>query len=346
MGTSKRSIGTRTNIAANMADLACVDRVNSIYHDPSSFSFIGNEALQLVEAPIAEPVIHFPASPQLPYPFKVFHYNPVSIKAGNNILADIVVIPSHKPLFFSREIPKKPSAGMSAFGLQFTTQVSEFPFNLLDFTAVIEPAVRSDSNVIYAEVNAKNPMITRACINLFSKSKQEESSAFSIYSEQAFLDLPIIEILPIAIRNIKSKGISLADSSYGKNITFELGTSWEVVSDACSVDDWLASSFLNHACCLLDAGNCQLSWQSLPPQGVIDEWMQSDIIPNLAFPSLIDTELQSLAVSLDCPDYLWSGWNLDFGYSPSNHAYIKSYKHINLTEDWLPKAEAMGILYL
>jgi hypothetical protein len=189
-------------------------------------------------------------------------------------------------------------------------------------------------------------MITRACTNLFSKSKQEESPAFSIYSEQAFLDIPIIEILPMAIRNIKSKGISLADSSYGKNITFELGTSWEIVSDACSADSWLASGFLNHACCLLDAGYCQLCWQSIISQGVVDKWMKLDIVPDSSFPSLIDAELQSFTVNFDCSDYLWSGWNLDFGYSPSNHAYIKSYKHINLTEDWLPKAEAMGILYL
>lgn len=324
MGTNKRSTETRTKLPTFMADLAGIDRINPINFYSSSLCFIGNEVLQLEEVPVINPVIHSSASSQLSYSFKVLHYNPVSIKAGNNIFADIVVMPSHEPLLFPRELPEKSLTGESAFGLQFATQISELPFDLLDFTAIIESAIRSDSEIIYAEVNAKNSMITRADINLFSKSKEEETSSFSVYPEQAFLYIPS-EVFLIAVWNGERQLDSALDSRYTEDIAFKGSRPWKVISDAGFVDDWLASCSFNHSCCLLDAGYCQLSWQSSLSQALIDEWMQFNIVPDFMLPSYINAELQSLAVNLYSSDYVWSGWNLDFGCCSSNHSYYANF---------------------
>ncbi len=314
-----------------MADLGGVARLDSSNCYSFSLSFIGNKVLQLIETPIAEPVVHSPASSQLSYSSKIFHYNHVSIKVGNNVLADIVVIPSHETSFSSSELLKKPSAGTSAFSLKFATQVFESSFNLLDFSRIIEPAIRSDSKIIYAEVNAKSTILQNKVISndVFGECENEEASAFSIYLKQAFFDIPS-EIFFIAVRNIEFEFLSFVEQPQDKNITFEIGTSWEVVSDRSAIDDRLTFGFLDHPAGLLDAGNCQLCWQSPLAQKSVDKWMEFDIVPNLTFPSLINAELQSIAVNLDCSYYLWCNRNLDFGCC-SLHDYNKAFKVFKIT---------------
>ena len=332
MKTSKRTIGTGTKPTTPVAELARIGRINPVYFNPFSLSLIGNEVLQLAETPVAEPVIHSPASSLLSYAFEVFHYNPVAIEIGNDVLADVMVIPSHKPFLFSSNFSKQPSAGMSAFGLQPAAQIFEFPFNFLDSAAVIESAVRSDSKIIYAEVNAKNPMISRAGINLFGKSKQEENPSLFVHPEQAFPDIPG-EIFPIAGRNIEWQFDSALDSRQAQDAILEGCTPWEIVSDADLIDNWFALGSLDYSAGLLDAGYCQLSRQSSFPEMAIDERMQFDIIFDFMLPCLIDTELQSPAVNLYSFDNLWSSRNLDFSCSPANHIHAGHYRYINLMED-------------
>src|SRR3990167_1522798 len=152
MQTGETTKGTSTKLTTSMADLGSVVRLNPNNFNPSSFSFVSNERLQLKEAPITNPIVQSLSSPLFSYAFEVFHDYLVSIKAGNNVFTNTMVCVSHIPLLFSREHLEMPSGAWSAFSLKNRTQVFELPFDLLYFIGIIKLAVGSDCQVVYSEI--------------------------------------------------------------------------------------------------------------------------------------------------------------------------------------------------
>ena len=146
MGTIKATRQARTQLTASMADLGSIIRLDSFNSNPFSFSLVLDETLQLAETPVANPIIKPFSSSLLPYSFQVFHNNFVSIEAGNNLLAYVVVYPSHEPLLPATQLPKKPLGGASAFSLKNRTQILKLPFNLLDLMRIEKLAVGSGIN--------------------------------------------------------------------------------------------------------------------------------------------------------------------------------------------------------
>ena len=170
---NKRRTRTRTNLSTFGTDLGSVVRSNLNKFNSLSFSFVLDETLQLEETPITNPIIHFLPSSDFSNPFEIFHNNFASIKTANNFLADVMINPCHKMFLFSRNLFQESSGTSSSFSLEFTSQEFEFSFNLFNLSRVEEPIIRSNSEIVYAEVDAKNSVRTRTFdSNLFRFSSQ------------------------------------------------------------------------------------------------------------------------------------------------------------------------------
>ena len=311
MRTRKTTRKAKTKSTALMADLGGMMGINPDKSNAFPFSLILDKALQLKEAPIANPIIHYFSFSLFSYPLKVFHYNPVSVEFGNNIFTYVMVNPLHPTSFSPRKFLEKPFAGTSAFALKFGTQIFELSLDLFDFSRIIKPAVRSNSKVIYSEVNTQNNILRNVVnsINLFRECKQEESPAFIVHTQEALAYLPR-EIFFVTFRNIEFELLPFVKQSQYKNIIFKIGTSLEIISYRSTFDDWFRFSLFYHAACLFDTSNCKLRWQGIP-QSCISKRMEFDVITNFILPSNINTKIQSFSISLNSIDNFWSCINFN-----------------------------------
>ncbi len=327
MQTRKTTIGARTKLTASMADLGSVVRLNSNNFNSLLDSLILNKALQLIERPVVNPIVHNPSPTLLPYPFEVFHNNLVSVEVGNNIFTNVMINPLHPTSFSSREFLEQPLAGASAFTLKFGTQILEPSFDLLDFSRIIKPAVGSDSEVVYSEVNAQNNVLRTTVLlsdnNLFRECEQEETPTFLIHSQKAFTNFPT-EIFFIANRDFEFKLLSAFEQSQDKNISFDVGTSWEVISDRSFPDDRLCLGYLDHSTSLSHTSYSYLGrkFKSLSDV-MVNGIMELEVLSDFVFPSIINTELQGFSVSLDSSNYLFSWIDSNLCSYSCSHNYLK-----------------------
>ena len=310
MRTGKTTIGTRTNLTTFMADLGSIVGLDLNNFNSFHSSFVLDETLQLIETPVTTPIVNFLSSSLLPYAFEVFHNNLVSIKVGNNIFTNVVVNPLHPTSFSSREFFKQSLTGTSAFRLKFTTQILEFPFDLLDFSRIIKPAIGSDSKVVYSEVNAQNNVLRTTVLlngsNFFRECEQEETPAFFIHPQKAFANFPT-EIILVTGRDFDVKLLPTFKQSQDKNISFDVSTPWEVVPDRSSFDNWFGFSLLDHTTSLSHTSDCYLRREfELLSDVMIDGIMELEVLRNLMIPSIVDAELKGFGVSLDSSNYLFS----------------------------------------
>jgi len=311
--------GTRTQLTTLVADLASHERVDFYNFNPNHISFVFNKALQLEETPIAQHTVESLSFSLFPDSFQVFHYNLVTIKVGHNVFTHIMVYPGHKPSFSSRDFLQQSLAGTSAFGLEFTSQELEFSFDL--FYWFEEPAVRTDGKVVYSEINAQNRVLRTTVqlngINLFRECENEETPTFFINPQKAFINIPT-EIFFVAVRDVQLEVLSCLEQSQAELVSFEPCTSWEVVPNRTISYQWFGLDFLDHANSLLDARDCQLSWQIFSERR-IDKRVELDVISYLLLPCLIDTVLKTSLVSIDSPNYFFSWINLDFSTDCRSH---------------------------
>src|SRR3989344_3707110 len=311
MDTNKKTFGTRTKISTLRASLGCMERINFNYFNPFSDCFITNKTLQLEEAPITQPVVHSFTLSQFSNSFKVLNHNGMSIKAIHDLLANVVIAPSHKPFFSSRDAFQKPSAGTSAFTLKLGSQSFEFEFLLFDLFGIKELLVRSYSNIIYSDINAKNSVLeVRAfSIDISGECEQEEASAFFINSQKAFINLPS-EVFFVAIWDSEMNFDSPFDCGNAQDVILHRDASGEIISHRTELNDWLSLSLLNNPTGLFYAGNSKLRRQTSLSEGLIGKGMELNIIGDSSSPSLINTELQSLMVDFESSNNLGSYFNL------------------------------------
>jgi len=221
-----------------------------------------------------------------------------------------VVNPSHPTSFPTTKLFQQSLRASCAFGLKFSTQISEFPFNLFDFSTIIKPAVRSDSKVVYSEVNAQNNVLRTNVLlsgsNLFRECEQEKTSSFFIHSKQTFTNIPI-EVLLVADRNIQFELLPYLEQSQNEDFSFDVSTSWEVIPNTCFFDDGLSFSLLDHSTSLSHTSNGNLGRElELLPDCAVNSIMQFEILSDFVFPRIINTELESLSVSFDSRNYFFS----------------------------------------
>ncbi len=324
MGTTKTTKGARTQLPTSMADLGSITRLYPNYFNAFSLGFVLDETLKLVETPVANPVVHSLSFSLFSYPFEVFHNDFVSIKVGNDVLADVVVSPSHKPFFSSRELLEKPLARMSAFSLEFVTQVFELPLDLFNFGRIIKPVVACDCEIVYSEVNAENNIMRSVVsdINLSGEREQEKSPAFSVHSQKAFFEFPT-EIFFITLRDVKDKILSLLEQPQREDISFGFSTSWEIIPDRSMINNWFSFSLLDYSTSLFDTSNRELCWEGFP-QSLVNKGMKSDIVIDSLLPSSIDTDLQSFSIGFDSSDCLFSCANFDFSCGDTTHTEYRT----------------------
>lgn len=289
-----------------------------------SLSFIFNEILQLVKTPVANPIIHSLAKLPPPYSFEVFHNYLISFKIGNNLLAYVMIDPSHKPFLPARYFFKQSLGRYSAFGLKLSTQELEFPFNLFDFGRFKKLCIRSDRKIVYSKINAENPVIDIVLddIYFFGKSEKEKTPTIFVNSQKTFFNVPS-EIFTITLWNTKWNFNSTLDCSQTQNIVFERSASWDIIPNACSFDHRLSFGFPNHSTGLLDTSDSKLRLQAHSFDISINERMEIDIVFNLILPCNINAELQSFGIDFGCLDYLWNCFYLDFSCCNAPHTKVR-----------------------
>lgn len=343
MGTTETTVKTRTKLSTTMADLGGIVRLDFDYFNTFSFCFVLDETLQLIEAPVANPIVHPFSSSLFSYSFEVFHHNLVSVEVGNNVFADVMVMPSHEPFFTTTKLLEKPFGTSCAFSLEFATQVSELSFDLFDFGRIIKPVVGSDCEVVYSEVNAKNLMRIRAFdINLFGECEQEESFAFFVSSQEAFINLPT-KIFFVTVWDVEFELLPFMKQSQRENVSFEISTSWEIIPDRSMIDNWFSFSFFDYSTALFDTSDSELGRQCLS-QSFVNKRVEFNIIPDSLLPSGVNAELHSFNVSLDSSDYFFGCVDFDFGSCSDSHNFYNIQEFINLTEGIShPNLESMGI---
>jgi hypothetical protein len=344
---------TRTECSTFGTDLGSIVRLDLDNFNAFSFGFVLDETLQLEETPITNPIVHNLSSPLFSDTFEVFHKYLVSIEFGNNAFADVMINPSHPTSFLSRDFAEQSLTGFCAFGLKNGTQVFEFSFDLLDFGRIIKPAIRTDSKIVYSEVDAKNSTLDIRAIgsNLFRECEQEEASTFFINSEKALSDIPT-EIFFVTFRDSEWDFNSAFDCSKTKNIVFEGCRTREIISHRTSVDDWFGLGFLDHSTGLFDTSDSKLALQSITFERGIYKWMEFDVIPYLVVPCSINTKLQSFSIDFESFYYLISCSNLNFSCCPDVHNGCKEqpiFKTFggNARNDgtqFLPTLKGLGIL--
>src|SRR3990167_728253 len=328
-----------------MADRTLFGSVSRIDIDNSASlhnSFVFNKVLELSETPFMNPFVIFSCLSDISY---VFHNNSCSFfYTINNASTDIMISKSHKPFPSATYYSKLSFGRFCAFSLEFTNQSIIFyskSFNIL----TIKSSIRCHSKIIYADIDSKNSfMDIRADeIDIFSKSKKKETSAFIIYSQEAFFNIPR-EIFFIAVRNNEWNLNSAFDCRDTQDIILHRSTSRKVISYAYIINNRLSLGFLNNSTSLFYTGNRQLRSQSNLPKFSINKWMEFDIIIDSFVPSSINTQLQSSFINLNGLDYFLSCIDFNFSSGSNIHRNSNVYNYLNLLEGISPpKHECMGI---
>ena len=310
-------------------------------NNPNSLSqsLVFNKTLELPESPLMNPFI---ISGSFSDSFKFFHDDYVAIiQVSNNIFADIVIAPSHKPSPASRNLFEFSLGSLRAFALKNRNKPVMLDSQLLDIFS-IKSAIRSDSNLIDPEVNTQNPVTMLRAYGIFPEECESEIIFFFVLSKQTFPDFPT-KILQGIIRNLNRNFNSTFNSRNAQNIIFKTETSWIIISDRNLVDKWFASCFLNHPTGLFYTGNRKLGSQSHLPQVLINKRMEFDIIPDSHFPNLVNTKLKPLFVKFNSLNYDFINLNLNWNTSQYG-SNSRNSNYLNISESISPpKPKGMGI---
>ena len=335
METNKRRTFTRTQQSTFGTDLGSIVRLDLNKFNSFNFCLVFDKLLKLEKTPIANPIIHSSTEISSSNPLEIFHNNFSSVKIVYDLLADVMINPSHKPLLFSRQLFEKSFGASSAFALEFTSQEFEFPFNLFDFRGVEELSVRSDSKIINPQVHTENSVRTRTNGAFLGECEQEEAFTFGINSQKAFINFPI-EVRFITIWNSKRNFNPSFDCGNTQNIILERETSWSIISNRTELNKRIGLSLLNKTTSLFNTGDSKLRRQSKSSQVLINKGMEFDIISNSHFPSSINTELHSFLVDSNSINNFLSWFNSNFSCCSGSHTNTNNHSYINLTEGIFP----------
>lgn len=311
MRTTNKTTMSNKNIMADRTLFGSVGRID--IDNPTSFfgGFILNEGLQLPERPFMNPPIPFGFT--FPNVKEILLNDNISLfNTINDSLTYIMVSPCHEPSPSTRDFPEQSLSGFCAFGLKFANQFIMFnPFGLDVFAE--ELLIGSNSDIIYADINAENSCLqTRDCdINIFSKIKQEETSTFFVNPKQGFFNIPQ-EVFFVYFWNNEWNLNSPLNSGNTQNFVLERCTSWEIVSDRTSFDDWLGFSLFTHFNSLPATTDDELCLKTSLFEFGIDSVLEFDFVLDFIIPSEINTELQGFLIDFDSLDYFKTYWDFDF----------------------------------
>ena len=315
------------SVMTNTATLGGIGRININNSDSFSQCLIFNKTLELVESPLVNPFIVSGSCSDI---FQIFHDDYIAIiQTFNNIFADIVVTPSHKPIPISREIFKFSLGSSGAFRLENRNKSIMLDSQLFDIFT-IKFSFRCNSDFIDPEVNTQNPVTMLRFLDIFPEECESEIIFTFGLSEQTFSDFPI-EIFQSIIRNFNRNFNSALNSGNTQDIIFETKTSRGIISDRNSIYNWIGFCFLNHPTGLFNTRNSQLRRQSNFSQILIDKRMELHIISNFHTPSNINTMLKSFFVKFNSFNYNFINFNLNWNTSQHSKDLTNS-NYLNVSE--------------
>lgn len=280
-------------VGASLAGHVRIDKNNSFTF---SFSFVFNELLQLVEAPRIEPSVQsfshefvsaFPDS------FQFFQYNTVC--TVHDFLTYFVVNPSHVAFLPAGNFLQKSLGRFCAFGLKFFPQELE----LLDFGFVSckNFAVRSDSKVVYSDINPHYLVTTRSRrVDLSGECYMKEQFSFPIPDNLKRLITPV-KIFPVVFRDF-NRNIKPLPLDKGCDPYFIKGKceKFSVERDSRFLHNWSFFSGFKIFRSLADCFNNKVSRQPLS-QVFVDKMMELKAVSYFGFKAFINRILNCFSKS-------------------------------------------------
>lgn len=307
MSAIKKIKVSRTNfttVRTNLGSHIRIDKDNSLSF---SFSFVANELLQLKETPTIEPSVQSFTHiliPTLSYPFKILQYDCIS--RSNNLLADVVVNPTHITFLFARDCFKQSFSRLCAFTLKSFPQ--ELVLHNLGLMTSENLAITTDGKVVYSEVNTEISVATESAgvfnscrglpqvpSDLYRECDVKEHLSFSILDNLKSLVLPI-KILPVVFRNVDRDVLSLTFDKCGNpNLIKGECKQVSVETDRARLHNRLLFK-LSSFKILRSLGYCftgKVGRKPLP-QVFIDDVMKLESIDYLSFKSFVDSILNRI----------------------------------------------------
>ena len=341
---NKRRTTTRTQLSALGTDLGSIVRLDSNKFNSLNLGFVLDKILQLKETPIANPIIHSSSEISSSDTFQIFHHDFISSETGNYFLTDVMINPTHKPVFSTRNLFQKSSTGTSAFALKFTSQEFEFSFNLFNFGGLEKLFVRCNSEILDSQVHPKNLILQVRVYGAFLREcEKEKASAFFVNNQKTFSNFPT-EILFITIRDSKRNFNPSFDCRDAQNIILERSRTRKIVSNRTKFNNWICFCLFNHPTSLFNTGNRKLRRQSHFSQIRINKRMKLNIISNFHSPSDINTMLKSFLIEINCINNLLSWFNFNFSSYSDLHKEDKDINYLNISDGiFPPKPKGMGI---
>jgi hypothetical protein len=138
--------------ATTLASMFGIDMFNTL---TKSFSFIGEELLELPESPSTQELIETPTIAFASSDTQFLNDKELFI-TQSYLLADAVVDISHKPLFSSSKSFEMPLCGTSAFALQLRFEPLIFTFDSTNLSAVEKLSFTCDYWIDNASVNSES----------------------------------------------------------------------------------------------------------------------------------------------------------------------------------------------
>jgi len=339
---NKSAMPNSFSVMADRTGLRSISRININYPNSFSQSFVFNKTLQLSESPLMNPFIVFNCCSNS---FKVFHDDYIAIiKSFNNSFANVVILQSHKPIPSARNSFKLSLTGSGAFRLKNRNEFIMFDSQMFN-TPSKKFAIRSDCNFIDTAVHSKNfEMLVRSPRAFCGECEDKETSVFAVNSQQAFNNLPV-KIFQSIIRNLNRNFNSALNSGDAQNIIFKRETSWGVIPNRNSFNKGFSFGFFNHSTSLFNTRDSKLRRQSKTSNLLIDKRMEFYIIPNLHFPSFINTQLNPLLVKFSSFDNQIINFQF-YGNASNQHCkYLRNTNYLNLSEGSIPPTiEMVGLL--
>lgn len=344
MQTNKRTGITRTNFTTARASLRSHIRIDFLDNLALHFGFVSDKLLQLEKTPTIEPSIQsfsFVFVPTLPNTFEVFQDNNICI--SNNIFGDVVVDMTHKSFLPTRNFFKKSLSRLSAFALQFSPKI--LILHNLGFVTTEHLAIRSDSEVIYSDINTNNIIASNFVDdNVFRECDVQEIPILSISYEVGSLVSPS-EVFDIIVSDMDWNINPSVIDCQSDRIGLECECS-PVVSQGNGLEDNFILTGFKRFKSSCNSINAELRFQlKFFSHIIIDKFVQCKFMFNLmlkCFISSVLTGFQKLIIEFN---KLRLFRNLDFDcYSHNAYKVEVIYKSNEVKSQFIPSLKTLGIL--
>lgn len=315
----------------------CVLSRNFDHFNTFSFSFVGQELLELGEAPVMQPSVESSSFTLFADSLERFQYDYITrFENSDYLFGNFMVDLSHKTVFSSSNLLEQSFGGASAFSLKLRSEVSEFGFPLLNPSTFEKLAIGSDSQLIDSQVNTDYLSVaTKRSVDsdLTGKCDVDKQSLLSVKHEVGRADLPA-KILSEIFRNFDLYPESAFDRGERDLVTLETEASRIITDCHKLLADRLPS--LEIVCLEYIAGNIPATANKLCRElamlsnGIIGDVMEFPFVKTFQFITPVKDSLDCSRVLLHSFKNFLFDWNSDFDCGNGFHSkyLMQRYKYV------------------